>query len=125
MRTLAPRRIYNPLQRDHVTFLETAAETGGARTRIEVELAAGGRVPTHRHETFAERFTVREGVLGLEVAGEVRTLQAGETAVAPARTWHRFFDASGAPCRFEVELTPGSEGFERTLLVGYGLARDG
>jgi quercetin dioxygenase-like cupin family protein len=125
MPTLAPRRIYNPLQRDHVTFLETAAESGGARTRIEVELAPGGGVPLHRHETFAERFTVREGVLGLEVGGERLTLRAGESALAPRRVWHRFFDASGAPCRFEVELSPGSEGFERTLLVGYGLARDG
>ena len=31
-----PRRIYNPVQRDAATFLETSEETGGERTLAEL-----------------------------------------------------------------------------------------
>ena len=33
------RRIYNPVQKDAATFLETSEETGGERTLIEIEAA--------------------------------------------------------------------------------------
>ncbi len=36
------RRIYHPIQRDAVTFLETAEETNGEYLLIEVELAPHG-----------------------------------------------------------------------------------
>ena len=35
-------RIYNPIQKDYVTFLETSDETGGEHTLIEIEVAPGG-----------------------------------------------------------------------------------
>jgi hypothetical protein len=39
-----PRRIYNPIQKDYLTFLKTSAETNGAFTLVEVELAPKGGV---------------------------------------------------------------------------------
>ena len=56
-----PRRIYNPVQRDAATFLETSEETGGVRTLAELEVAPGGKVTPHYHLTYSERFKVLEG----------------------------------------------------------------
>ena len=36
------RRIYNPIQKDYATFLETSEESGGEHTLIEIEVAPGG-----------------------------------------------------------------------------------
>ena len=47
-----PRRIYNPVQRDAATFLETSEETGGTRTLVELEVAPGGKVTPHYHLTY-------------------------------------------------------------------------
>jgi hypothetical protein len=38
------RTIHNPIQKDTVVFLKTSADTQGAYTLVEVELADGGRV---------------------------------------------------------------------------------
>ena len=38
------RRIYNPIQKDYVTFLKTASETNGEYTLVEVELSSKGGV---------------------------------------------------------------------------------
>ncbi|MCK6617214.1 MAG: cupin domain-containing protein [Cyclobacteriaceae bacterium] len=119
------RKIYNPVQKDYVTFLATAAETHGARTLVEVELAAKGGVGIHYHKTFAEKFDCLEGELKVQVGKTVHTLQAGQSATAHPGVNHRFFNSSDKPCKFQVELTPASRGFEQSLQIGYGLARDG
>ena len=38
------RKIYNPIQKDQVTFLKTHADTNGECTLVEVELVEGGSV---------------------------------------------------------------------------------
>ena len=38
---------------------------------------------------------------------------------------HNFHNLTDEPTTFLVELRPGSAGFEKSLRVGYGLARDG
>ena len=50
------RTIYNPIQKDTVTFLKTHADTNGACTLVEVELADGGGVGLHYHKTYSEAF---------------------------------------------------------------------
>lgn len=118
--------LYNPLIKDRVTMLATAASTGGASTRLRIELAPGGGNALHTHSGFTETFTAREGGLGVELDGERRVLAPGQQAVVPRQAVHRFFNASDAhPCLFEVELQPASAGFERSLILAYGLAQDG
>ena len=119
------RRYYHPIQKDYATFLETSEETGGAYTRIEVEVAPGGGTTPHYHTTYAEHFAVVRGALEVTVGGETRTLRAGEQALTPADTLHHFRNPTGEPTTFLVELRPGSAGFEKALKAGYGLARDG
>ncbi len=119
------RRIYNPIQKDYVTFLKTADETNGECTLVEVELAAGGGVGLHYHKTYAEKFDCISGELKVQLGKVVHTLNSGATATAQANINHRFFNTSKDTCTFRVELRPASKGFERSLQIGYGLARDG
>jgi quercetin dioxygenase-like cupin family protein len=127
MSTLAvdQRRIYSPVQQDTAIFLETAAESGGRRTRLEVELAPGGGNQPHRHLTYAEHFTGVEGELTVRVDGLVHVLAPGQEATAPIGVLHCFANETDEPVRFQVALAPGHRGFEQALQIGYGLAQDG
>ncbi|MBI5371696.1 MAG: cupin domain-containing protein [Sphingobacteriales bacterium] len=119
------RKIYNPIQKDQVIFLKTAAETGGACTLVEVELADGGGVGLHYHKTFSEQFECLDGEVQVQLGRELRVLRPGEKAIAGEGINHLFRNRSGKPCRFRVELRPASRGFEESLQIGYGLAGDG
>ena len=119
------RRIYHPIQRDAAIFLETAEESGGARTLLEVELAPGGRNEPHRHLTYAERFQPVDGDLTVRLGRSPTVLSPGQQVIAPPGAAHSFANDSERAVRFLVELTPGHRGFEQALQIGYGLARDG
>jgi quercetin dioxygenase-like cupin family protein len=119
------RKIHNPVQKDTVTFLKTHADTQGECTLVEVELADGGGVGLHYHKTYSERFECLEGEVQVKLGRSLHTLKPGEQATAQPHISHLFRNRSGKPCRFRVELRPASLGFERSLQIGYGLARDG
>lgn len=119
------RKIYNPIQKDYVTFLKTAAETNGDCTLVEVELADGGGVGLHFHKTYSEHFECIEGETQVKLNKETYTLKPGETATAEKNINHLFQNRSGKSCKFIVELKPASRGFEQSLQIAYGLANDG
>lgn len=120
-----PRRIYNPVQKDYVTFLKTSEETNGEYTLVEVELASKGGVGIHYHKTYSEKFDCLAGELKVQADKTIHTLMPGQTVTATPMVNHRFFNTSDSVCKFRVELRPASRGFEQSLQVGYGLARDG
>ena len=119
------RKIYNPIQKDYVTFLKLSSETDGAYTLVEVELADGGGVGLHYHQGFTETFECLEGALQVQLGNTMHTLQEGQSATAELNVPHLFQNRSGKSCRFLCELRPASRGFEQSLQIGYGLARDG
>ena len=119
------RRIYNPVQKDYVTFLRTAADTNGEYTLVEVELADGGGVGLHYHKTYSEKFICSEGELQVQLDKTTITVKPKESAIALPNVNHLFKNRSGKTCKFVVELRPASRGFEQSLQIGYGLARDG
>lgn len=119
------RRIENPIIGNVVTFVETAEDSGGERTLVEVELPPGGGNPAHYHDTLTEHFVVRQGRLKVHVDGVTTELGPGDGAEAPAGTRHWFRNASDEPVIFETELRPGHAGFEKSLRLGYALAADG
>ena len=119
------RKIYNPIQKDTVTFLKTHADTNGAYTLVEVELANGGGVGLHYHKTYSEIFSCTSGEVQVQLGKKITTLLPGETATAFPDINHLFRNRSGNPCSFQVELRPASKGFEQSLQIGYGLAADG
>lgn len=119
------QRIYNPVQRDAATFLETSEETGGERTLAELEVAPGGKVTPHYHLAYSERFTVLEGRLIVEIDGVRHELGVGDQAVAAPGSLHAWSNPGQERSVAHVELRPGSPGFEKGLRVAYGLAADG
>ncbi len=119
------RRIYNPVQKDAATFVQTAAESGGLRTVLDLEVAPGGGNMLHYHKTFDEHFTVLTGEFGVQIGTQQFTLRPGESATVPTMTLHRWYNTSTEPAMVRAELKPGSVGFERTLQICYGLAQDG
>jgi quercetin dioxygenase-like cupin family protein len=121
----ASRTIINPILKDEVVFLETSHESNGRHTLVEVTLSASGGNPLHFHEGFSEEFTCLEGELSIQLDDQTIRLQPGESATAPALSKHRFFNQSKESCRFQCRITPGCPGFEQTLQITYGLARDG
>src|SRR5437868_11641846 len=84
------RRIYNPIQKDSVVFLKTAADTNGECTLVEVELADGGGVGLHFHKTYSESFACTEGELQVKLGKKVHTLKVGENATADPHIKHLF-----------------------------------
>jgi mannose-6-phosphate isomerase-like protein (cupin superfamily) len=123
--TTQSRRIYNPVQKDAVTFLKTSEETGGACTVLDMEVAPGGGNKLHYHTTFAEHFTVVSGEFGVQIGKEHFTLKPGESTVVPVMARHRWYNTGQQTALVRVELRPGNLGFERSLQIAYGLARDG
>jgi quercetin dioxygenase-like cupin family protein len=123
--TTPVRRMYNPVQKDAAIFVQTAAESGGVRTLLDLEVAPGGGNMLHYHTTFDEQFTVMSGEFGVQVGNEHFTLKPGDSAVAPAMALHRWYNTSAETAIVRVELLPGNTGFERTLQISYGLAQDG
>jgi quercetin dioxygenase-like cupin family protein len=119
------RKIYNPIQKDHVTFLKTYADTNGESTLVEVELADGGGVGLHYHKTYSEKFHCVEGEVQVRLGKRIHQLLPGQSATAEPKVNHLFRNRSGKPCWFLVELRPASRGFEQSLQIGYGLANDG
>ena len=119
------RKIYNPVQKDYVTFLKTAADTNGECTLVEVELADGGGVGLHYHKTYSEKFDCLEGEVQVRLGKAIHALKPSESATAEPHVRHLFRNRSGKVSKFRVELRPASRGFEQSLQIGYGLARDG
>jgi quercetin dioxygenase-like cupin family protein len=119
-----PRRIWNPVQKDAATFVQTAQESGGSRTVLDLEIAPGGGNMLHYHTTFAEHFTVMSGEFGVQIGQEKFTLQPCESAVVPPMMLHRWYNIAQNTAMVRVEILPGSTGFESTLQISYGLARD-
>ncbi|QHT66973.1 cupin domain-containing protein [Rhodocytophaga rosea] len=119
------RTIQNPVIGDRVSFINTARETNNEYTLVQVELAPKGGNPLHYHKTYSETFYVLKGNLGLQLGNQKMTLKEGESFAVKAFEIHKFFNPSDAtPVIFDVKLEPGSSGFEKSLQVLYGLARD-
>jgi quercetin dioxygenase-like cupin family protein len=119
------RKIYNPIQKDYVTFLKTHRDTNNEYTLVEVELADGGGVGLHYHKTYTEKFECVEGEVEIRLGKTIHTLRPGQSAAAEPGINHLFRNRSGKTCKFKVELRPACKGFEQALQIGYGLAGDG
>jgi mannose-6-phosphate isomerase-like protein (cupin superfamily) len=118
-----PRVVTNKVIKDRVTFLQRT-DGKGLPTILEIELAPEGGNPPHIHTSYAETFMCLEGTLGINLAGESQFLQPGDKTTVPIGTVHNFFNPTEEVTTFRVELTPGHQGFERSMIIAYGLAND-
>ncbi|AXJ01775.1 Cupin domain-containing protein [Cyclonatronum proteinivorum] len=119
------RTIYNTLAKHHTTFLRKSHETDGAYTLLEITLEPGGSNGPHFHQRFAEIFTGVEGQTGVHVNGTDYQIGPGETVRAEINDVHYFFNDSDETAVFQVRIEPGSQGFEKSLYILYGLVNAG
>ena len=120
------RTITNPSIKDQVIFEKYSAETGGEYTKLNIKVSPGGGTAIHYHNSYDETFHAITGDLGVVVGEDTFQLRPGETKTVPVGTKHRFFNPySDRDVTFTTEVRPAHEGFERSLYILYGLARDG
>ena len=115
----------NPATGEALTFVVTAAESGGALLRVDVRMEPGRPgPPVHVHRTFSERHDVREGRLAITLAGAERVLEAGSSIDIPASTPHTFRVVGDEPVRTVVDYAPPGR-YEDFIDRLYALARAG
>lgn len=114
--------LHDPLTGQHLTFLQTSADTGGELLQLEVRLDPGGWVPLHVHARQDERVKVLAGILTVRVGGIDRTLNVGESIAVPRRKLHVVRNVGDTEARFLLEVRPARrmEAFMRGL---FGMMR--
>ncbi|MDX2360175.1 MAG: cupin domain-containing protein [Crocinitomicaceae bacterium] len=118
--------ITNPITGEKATFLKEHAGTNGEYTKVMVELTPFAKgVPKHYHTRITEEFEVVEGEMVVTAGKEKKTLKSGEKVFVPVKMIHAFRNYTDQPVKFTVEIRPASLGFERSIRVAFGLARDG
>ena len=106
--------LHNPATGELACFDEDLADADGRRLDVDLWLQPGAALARpHVHDHFAERFDVREGEVGVQVAGEEGVSRAGDAAVeVPAGTVHDWWNAGEGVARVHVlvEATPAALG---------------
>jgi quercetin dioxygenase-like cupin family protein len=115
----------NPVTGERMTFLETAAETGGARVVIELHADPGGSVAAaHLHPSQWETFEVVSGTLGAKVAGRKVEIGAGETVGIAPGVPHTWWNAGDDELVLRCAISPALQ-FESLIETMFSLAADG
>jgi quercetin dioxygenase-like cupin family protein len=103
----AGETVVNPATGERVTFVRTAADTGGEL--LEMELVwprPGKRAPAHVHPEMEERYEVLEGSAAFTIGGEEQTAGPGEVVTVPPGTAHLAWNPTDGPVRLKVEFRP-------------------
>lgn len=118
--------VWNPLTGEKALLVESADETGGARTVVEFAVETGGFVPggEHVHDNLSEHFEVRQGQITFRIDGEERTLAAGDDVTVEPGTWHEWWNAGEDEVVARVRIEPSLR-FEDAILASWGLCADG
>ena len=115
----------NPVTKERMTFLKTAAETNGEYVLIELSAAPGAVVAAaHVHPSQTETFEVLSGTLGAKLGRRQVEARAGDVVVIPPRTAHKWWNAGEDTLVFRAEVRPALQ-FERLIETMFGLAADG
>jgi len=115
---MSERTVVNGLTGEEVTFIRTAAETGGELLVMEDRWTRPGhQVPRHRHPGMEERWTVLEGAVGYTIGDRETEAGVGESVVAPPGVLHSARDLGRGPVAVRIEMRPPLrwEGFVRQL----------
>jgi quercetin dioxygenase-like cupin family protein len=113
--------VVNPATGERVTFVKTAAETGGELLELElVWPRSGQRAPAHVHPEMEERYEVLEGTAAFRIGDEERKACAGGVVTVPPGTAHLAWNPTDAPVRLKVEFRPALrwEAFVVRLFAG-------
>jgi mannose-6-phosphate isomerase-like protein (cupin superfamily) len=117
--------IENPVTGERLTFIKTAAETGGEVTIAEVTVQPGGFVAAaHVHPKQDEVFRVVSGRIGVKLGREKLEAGPGEVLTIGAGIAHKFWNAGEGELVFVAEVRPSLE-WEALIETMYSLAADG
>lgn len=117
--------IVQPLSGERLTFLETAATTGGDLLKMSIEMAPNGAVAmAHIHPQAAEEFEVQSGRIQFTSAKTTRTVEAGERVLVPPGVDHVWGNPFDTPATVTVSVRPALK-LETFFETVFGLAADG
>jgi quercetin dioxygenase-like cupin family protein len=115
----------NAITGETIQFLETAAETDGEYTLIEVTLEPRGGVPmAHVQPYQSETFEILDGELSMKAGCDTLVAQAGDVVSVPPGENHKFWNASSKTVRFRCTVAPALQ-FEGFIETMFALAADG
>ena len=115
----------NPITGETMIFHETSAENGGKLVRVETIVRPDGFVAAaHVHPFQTERFDVLDGTVGFRVGKDEITATSGDSAIVPAGTAHKFWNAGETDARFIMEVRPALQ-FESLIETMFALAEEG
>ncbi|OAL34967.1 hypothetical protein AYO20_05682 [Fonsecaea nubica] len=110
--------------------VESSLTNGGERTVIDSDLAPGASAPSHYHTDFTETFTLVSGSMTVWTSEDLDEanfrpieLEVGKAVPVPPNTLHKFL--VNEQSRVHVVMSPGTLGFERTILIMRGTQADG
>lgn len=119
------QHLQNYVTGEKITFVETAEDTGGKRVVIDLELAAGAKVPgKHVHPKQEEKFEVLQGTMKFSYGMKKIVAKAGETVTVPAGKVHDFANAGAAPAHVRVTISPALK-MEQMFETNVALADSG
>jgi mannose-6-phosphate isomerase-like protein (cupin superfamily) len=120
------QRLENLASGERITFLRTAAETGGELLAIALELPPRARVPgwLHIHPKQEERFEIVAGTMRFRVRGRRVVARPGEVVVIPAGVPHDFANDGDEPALLRVEMRPALK-MEQLFETAVSLAAEG
>lgn len=103
----AGQTIENPVTGERLTFLQTAADTGGELMSFEFTLGPGGGVPVaHVHRFQEERYHVLEGTFAFRIRRSRIEFGAGRSLAVRARVPHRLWNPTDRDARMVIEFRP-------------------
>jgi quercetin dioxygenase-like cupin family protein len=117
----AGETVTNPATGERVTFVRTAADTGGDSLELELTWPhEGQRAPEHVHPEMEERYEVLTGTAAFRIDGEERTASKGDVVTVPRNTAHMAWNPAPDPVRLKVEFRPALrwEDFVKRLFAG-------
>ena len=115
----------NPVTKERMTFLKTAAQTKGEYVLIELDAAPGAVVAAaHVHPSQTETFEVVSGKLAAKVGRKTVEARAGDVVVVQPGVAHKWWNAGEESLVFRCEVRPAL-GFESLIETMFGLAADG
>ena len=103
----AGQTVVNQATGERVTFVKTAADTGGEL--LEMELVwprPGQRAPAHVHPEMEERYEVREGSAAFRIGEAELTASRGDVVTVPPGTTHLAWNPTERPVRLKVQFRP-------------------
>jgi quercetin dioxygenase-like cupin family protein len=118
--------IYNKVTQEKFTWLATSKDTNGEYLCVDCEVAPGGKISVrHIHPRQDETFEIKEGILRLEINGNTKTYQKGDSITIPKGQPHWWGnDSLVEPLHIEVAFKPALK-TEIFFEQFFGLANDG